>query len=439
MKLQCLAALALGAFTANASASGFALLEQNSDGMGSAYAGGAASAEDASTVYYNPAGLTQLDGDQWAASLQFVNPSLPFSDRNSTSAGKPLSGGNGGNAGAQAWLPSFFLSHGLNERTTFGLGVSVPFGLETDYESGWKGRYYALNTRLQTLNFNPSLAYKINASWSIGGGVDLQYAKADLSSAVDFGLICVGLLRPGACAPSATLPQQADGLSKLTGDSWAWGYNLGVLYSPSRATRFGMAYRSHIDHTLEGDVRFTLPANLPAPLAASPRFANTAATADLRLPDSFSMSVFHQASERLALMADFTWTGWSRFDELRIRFANGSPDNVTQEHWHDTQRISLGALYRYDDTWSYRAGIASDQSPVPDQYRTANIPDNDRIWLTVGTQYRVSKRSRWDFGYAYVFVKGSDINLTSPSQGNLVGNYQSHFDVLSAQYSQAFR
>ncbi len=438
MKLQCLAVLALSAYAANASASGFALLEQNSDGLGSAYAGGAASAESASTVYYNPAGLTQLNGDQWAASLQWVRPSLPFSDRNSTSAGKPLSGGDGGNAGAQALLPSFFLSHALNDRTTFGLGVSVPFGLETDYENGWKGRYYALNTRLQTLNFNPALAYKIDEAWSIGGGVDLQYAKAELSSAVDFGLICVGLLGPGACAPSATLPQQADGVSKVTGDSWAWGYNLGVLYSPTRATRFGMAYRSHINHPLEGDARITKPAALPAPLAASPLFADTGAKASLHLPDTLSLSVLHQASERLALMADFTWTGWSRLDELRIRFANGSPDNVTVEHWHDTQRISLGALYRYNDTWSYRAGIASDQCPVPDPYRTANIPDGDRVWLTVGTQYRVSKRSRWDVGYAYVFVQDTRINLASPLKGNLIGSYQSHFDVLSAQYSQAF-
>lgn len=438
MKQHCLAALAVGAFAANASASGFALLEQNSDGLGSAYAGGAASAENASTVYYNPAGLTKLENDQWVASLHLLSPSLPFSDRNSTSAGKPLSGGNGGNAGVAALVPSFFVSRALTDRMTFGLGVSAPFGLETDYENGWKGRYYALNTRLQTLNINPALAYKINDAWSIGGGVNLQYAKADMSTAIDFGLICAGTLGPAACAPSATLPQQADGVSKVTGDSWAWGYNLGALYSPTRATRFGMAYRSAINHELDGSASFAKPATLPAPLAASPLFANTAAKAAIHLPDTFSLSAFHQASEHLALMADFTWTGWSRLDELRIRFASGAPDNVTTEHWHDTQRIALGALYRYNDTWSYRAGIASDQSPVPDQYRTANIPDNDRTWLTAGTQYRATKHSRWDLGYAYIFVQGAGIKLTSPVKGSLAGNYQSHIEVLSAQYSQDF-
>lgn len=438
MKKRWLAAFVFGAFSGNSSASGFALIEQNADGLGNAYAGGAASAENASTVYFNPAGLTLLEGNQWVASLHVINPSVRFSDRNSTTAGAPLSGGDGESAGHLTVIPNFFFSHELNDRTKFGFGVNTPFGLGTDYKAGWKGRYQALKSDLQTLNLNPSLAYKVNDTWSIGAGLDLQYAKAELSSAVDFGTLCVGLLGAGACAPSNTLPQSADGTTKMTGDGWAWGYNLGILYSPTVDTRYGMAYRSHIDHKLRGDVRFTKPATLPAPLASSLPFSDTSAKADLNVPDIFSLSAFHQASKRWAVMADLTWTGWSRFNELRIRMDNGAPDSVTPENWHDTYRVALGALYRQSDAWSFRLGVAFDQSPVSDQYRTACLPDADRTWLAFGAQYRLSTNSRMDVGYTHLFVKNADINITSATRGNLIGGYQSHSDVLSAQYSQAF-
>lgn len=438
MKTRWLAAFILSAMAGNATASGFALIEQNADGLGNAYAGGAASAENASTVFFNPAGLTRIEGTQWVASLHFINPSLKFSDRNSTTAGAPLSGGNGGNAGDLAVIPNFFFAHELNDKMKFGFGVNTPFGLGTDYETGWQGRYHALKSDLQTLNLNPSLAYKLNDAWSIGGGLSLQYAKAELSNAVDFGTICVGLLGAAACAPSGTLPQKADGTTKMSGDSWAWGYNLGLLYAPTAATRYGMAYRSHIDHQLKGDVRFTKPSTLPAPLANSLLFSDSTANGDLNLPDSFSLSAFHQVNERWAVMADATWTGWSRFNELRIRLDNGAPDSVTPENWNDTHRVSVGALYRQSEAWSFRLGAAFDQSPVSDQYRTARIPDADRTWLAFGAQYRPSRNSRMDIGFTRVYVEDASINSASTTRGNLIGSYQGQSDVLSVQYSQAF-
>lgn len=438
MKSLYWAALVLSILAGNARASGFALIEQNADGLGSAYAGGAAGAENASTVFFNPAGLTRIAGSQWVASVHAINPSIRFSDRGSTTAGAPLTGGDGGNAGGLAVIPNIFYSRDLGDRMTFGLGVNTPFGLATDYDPGWKGRYQALKSDLQTVNLNPSLAYKASDAWSVGGGVSLQYARAELSSAVDFGTICAGLLGVPACAPSGTLPQSADGTSTMTGDSWAWGYNLGILYSPSPETRIGAAYRSHIDQKLKGDVRFTKPAGLPAPLAASPTFGNTGASAELSLPDSLSVSAFHQASERWSLMADLTLTGWSRLKELRVRFDSGAPDNVTQENWHDTYRISVGTIYRHSDTWSFRAGVAFDQSPVPDQYRTARIPDSDRTWLAFGMQYRPAKNSSVDAGYTHVFGKDAGINASPALGGNLVGTYRNDTDVFSVQYVRSF-
>lgn len=414
MKTRWLAAFILSGVAGNAAASGFALIEQNADGLGNAYAGGAASAENASTVFFNPAGLARLEGSQWLASLHFISPSVKFSDRGSTTTG-----GNGGNAGDLAVIPNFYFSTPLNDRTTFGFGVNTPFGLGTDYDPGWKGRYHALKSDLQTLNLNPSLAYKVNETWSIGGGLNLQYARAELTSALNF------------------VPYTGqDGATKMSGDSWAWGYNLGLLYAPTAATRYGMAYRSHIDHKLKGDVSFT---NVPVALAPlAPRFVNTTASGDLNLPDSLSLSAFHQLDERWAVMADVTWTGWSSFNELRIRMDNGAPDSVTPENWRDTHRIALGATYRQSEIWSYRLGAAFDQSPVPDQYRTARIPDSDRTWLALGAQYRPTKNSRLDVGYTHLFIKDAEINLASSTLGNLIGSYQSQTDIVSFQYSQSF-
>jgi len=438
MKPRWLAALILGAAAGNAAASGFALMEQNADGLGNAYAGGAASAENASTVFFNPAGLTRLDGNQWVASLHVISPTTRFTDRNSTTAGAPLTGSDGGNAGNLALIPNFFFSHALDDRTRFGFGVNTPFGLGTDYQEGWKGRYQALKSDLQTLNLNPSLAYQVNDAWSVGGGLNLQYAKAELSSAVDFGIICAGSPLAAACAASGILPQKADGTTKMSGDSWAWGYNLGVIYAPSADTRYGMAYRSHIDHKVKGDIKFTKPATLPAALANSLRFSDTAAKADLNLPDSLSISAFHQVNNRWAVMADLTLTGWGRFNEIRIRPDNGAPDNVTPENWHDTYRVALGALYRQSEAWSFRFGAAFDQSPVSGQYRTARMPDADRTWLAFGAQYRPSKNSHLDVGYTHVFSKDVGINLASTTGGNLIGSYQNHSDILSGQYSKTF-
>lgn len=432
-------ALTFGMLAGDASAAGFALIEQNADGLGLAYAGGAASADNASAVFFNPAGLTRLQGNQWTGALHLILPSAKFANQGSKAAGgAPLGGGNGGDAGVPAAIPNFYLAHDIDERTKFGFGVNVPFGLSTDYESNWVGRYHALKSEVQVVNLNPSLAYRVNDAWSIGGGIDVQYAKAELSNAIDFGTVCMGALGAKLCAPLGLLPQAADGKATVTGDSWGFGYNLGVMAAPRPDTRFGLAYRSRVDHQLNGDARYDKPAAVPAALANSPVFSNAGAKADLNLPGSLSLSVFHQATTRLALMADVTRTYWSRFKELRVRFDNGAPDSVIPENWRDVNRVALGAAYRYDDAWTLRAGTAFDQSPVSDPDRTPRLPDADRIWLGIGVKYQSSKNTGLDIGYAHIFMKEATLNQLSPVRGNLVGSSDNQTNILSLQYTQAF-
>ncbi len=421
-------------------AGGFSLSEMSAASVGNAHAGGAAAAEDLATIYYNPAGLTRLRGRQFMVAGSGIRPSAEFGNRGSVSAvGTPLAGGNGGDAGDWGFVPALYYAMDINPRLRFGIGMQAPFGLKTDYETGWVGRYQALKSELSTVNINPVLAWQVSDSVSLGGGVSAQYINVELSRAIDFGSICAGSIGLATCAPIGFLPQAKDGAVTVKGNDWGYGFNLGALFSPNEFMRFGAAYRSKISHNLSGDARFTQPAGLPAPLAASPTFANTGVRSDVTLPDSFSMSAYVDLNTKWAAMADLTWMHWSRFKELRIRFDNGAPDSVTPEQWRNTWRAALGLSYRYNDAWKLRGGLAYDQSPVPNAFRTARIPDANRRWLALGAQFSPSRFSSWDFGYAHLFVSESSINKAEPPVGGtLTGDYNNDVNILSVQYNRKF-
>lgn len=423
-----------------AHAGGFSLSEMSAASLGNAHAGGAALAEDAGTIYYNPAGLTRMSGRQFMITGSAIRLSAEFANRGSLSAaGTPLTGGNGGDAGSWTAVPSLFYAMDIGSGLRFGLGVHSPFGLVTEYDAGWVGRYQALKSELQTININPVLAYRVNDMFSVGGGISAQYVHVELSRAIDFGSVCVGSLGAGTCAPLGFLPQARDGAVTVKGNDWGYGFNLGAMATPNDKMRFGIAYRSRISHGLSGNADFTKPAGLPAPLAASPTFTDTGATASLDLPDLLSVSGYVELDPKWSAMADLSWLHWSRFKELRIHFNNGAADSVTPEEWRNTYRLALALNYRYNDMWKLRGGVAYDQSPVRSEFRTPRIPDSDRIWLAFGAQFKTSHDGTWDFGYAHLFVKDASINKAEPPVGGtLVGDYSSNVNILSVQYSQTF-
>ncbi len=440
-----------------AHAAGFQLFEQSVSGLGTSFASTAA-AEDASTLWWNPAGMSYLSGTNFTLAGHIVRVTAEFKNEGSRTFlpppnGLPLSGGNGGDAGGVAFIPNFYLTHSVTDKLSLGVGVNSPFGLTTEYDDDWVGRYHAIKSELLVVNINPSIAWKINDAFSIGGGVNLQYAKAELSSAVDFSTVCLGaaaanpLLGPVCAGGGLTVPGNAarDGKATVDGDNWGYGFNLGAVWQIVPSTRVGIAYRSSISQDLEGDIKYK---NVPAAFAAAPplsaAFANTGATASVDLPEIVSLNVYSQIDPSWALMADVTWTRWSRFEEIRVKFDNGAGDSVTTEDWDNSFRVAIGGTYKPSEKWTLRAGVAYDQSPVPDEFRTPRIPDEDRTWVSFGANWKLTQNASLDFGYAHIFVKSASINQPASrpennGRGTLIGEYDNpSVDIISLQYNHRF-
>lgn len=415
-----------------ASAAGFALIEQSASGMGNAFAGGSAAAEDASTIFFNPAGMTYLPDSQLVVSGHAIRPSADFSNNGSHSAlGAPTAGGNGGDAGDLSLIPNIFFSKAITPDIKLGIGISAPFGLKTDYQNGWVGRYQALKSELNTYNINPSISFKATDQLSLGFGISAMHASAVLSNAVDIGTLT------GAPA----LRQNFDGIAHLKGDDWGLGWNAGAIFQFNDTTRLGLAYRSQVHQKLGGNVDFTLPAGTPGALAVA--FPNGAITAKLTLPDSLSGSLFHQLNDKIDVMTDLTWTDWSTFKNLTAIRSSGAVLSNTAENWKNTVRVSAGATYHYSDALKLRGGIAYDESPVPDASRTARIPDNDRTWLAFGASYKITPAADLDVGYTHIFVKSTSINKTTDStlaalRDVVIGSYDSEVNILSVQVTYNF-
>lgn len=393
--LACL--LALG--STQAFSAGFGLSEQSGSGLGNAFAGAAASAEDASTIYFNPAGMTYIEGTQLVGAVHLIKPSGEFHNTAGTASG--------GDIGDLAALPNLYYKRDLTDKVKFGLGVNSPFGLKTEYDLGWAGATKAIKSDLKTININPSIAFKLNDNWSLGIGVSAMWAKAELSQQAGLAV---------------TSP-----LVTVKGDDWGFGVNFGAIYQATESTRLGLAYRSPVKQHLQGDVSSSIA--IPA--------LNTKITADATMPETVSLSLFSNLNDSWDLLADITHTGWSQFNELRIKYAaNGTTFTVTPEHWHDTTRFSIGTNYKYSDTLKLRAGLAYDEEAIDDQYRTARIPGNDRTWLALGAAWQFSPSTKLDAGYAHLFIKDAKINDATGVP--LRGSYDGHADILSMQVTHNF-
>jgi len=430
----------------NVIGAGFSLIEQSVSGLGNAYSGGSASAEDASTIFYNPACMTLLKDQEFIAGMHVIIPYVKFHNEGSIHilqpyTGKPLSGGNGGNGGVTKFIPNIYFSKRLNNRLSVGIGINAPFGLATKYDKDWVGRYHAIESDVCTVNINPAIAYRISENLSVGAGFNLQYIKAKLSNAIDFGTLdFLGKLGLPAHALNL-IPQASDGYAKLEGDSWGVGFNLGILYEFTKSTRMGIAYRSSINQTLDGNVDFS---NVPAGLKPLPIFKDTDAEAEIRLPDSLSISIYHELNPKWITTADFTWTNWRLFEDLIIKYDNpNQPKTITTENWQDSYRCSLGLTYKPSSVLTLKTGTAYDRSAVSSKkYRTPRIPDGDRIWVALGGGYKVSDKVSFDLGYAHLFINNPEISKTPTAEdairGGLKGHFDAYIDIISAQLSIIF-
>jgi long-chain fatty acid transport protein len=472
-------------------AGSFQLSEQSVSGLGTAFAGGAASAEDASTLFFNPAGLARLDYGEFQMGLHAIIPSDEFRDGGSRYNlpgtpfnGLPVVGNNGGNAGINHVLGNMYLSQPILRNSsvgdlTFGVGMFTPFGLETDYSPGWTGRYAALRTKLTTIDIQPTVAWRWDR-FSIGAGLDIQYASARLTQAIDFGLAAQAPLAqfygalpailaakgvpPALIGPTITATRNAytaagfvpggrDGVTEITGDDWSLGFTVGGLFEYRKMGegedgflqdgRIGVSYRSKIDHELEGDAEFRrvplitaagAPVQFPSPGAFQGVFFDQDVMANLELPDILHFSIYQRFARQFAVMGDVTWTHWSRLQQVPIVFASGvTPANVLNINYDDSMRYSLGFEWYACKNLTLRTGIAYDETPIQSpELRTPRIPDNDRFWLAFGAKYSPRDWLDLDIGYTHIFVDDPSSNFTDSQGHQLIGTYNAHVDIVSA-------
>jgi len=462
LPLSCLALLLAAA--PQAAASGFQLRDQSGSGQGNAYAGISAGGSDISSMFFNPAAMMRYDGNQLQFGLTGIAPDSKFSNgaaSRSGGAGAISGPSSTGNIASSAISPTLYGMWTVNPDLKLGLAVNVPFGLTTNYDSGWMGRYQALKSHLETLDIAPSVAYKLDPKWSAGFALVARRAKAELSQGVDLGYQAAGLIQQLGLVNPGIAPGGADGSVDVQGSSWAYGYRLGLIFEPSKTLHFGMGYQSEIRETIKGTATFTLPASIQAGLAGvleangdSPTAqglvaglqaatANSSASALLVLPATISAGMIYDVSSTFSLAVEISQTQWSSFKELRVKFANSAaqPDNYIVENWKDALFIAVGATCHPEGPWTYRAGLALDKTPVPDSTRNPRIPDADRTWVSGGVSYQFTKRFGVDAGYSHLFCKDSSVNLqggtdpTNPAffRGNLSGTYKNSIDVLALQ------
>ncbi|MCK5662761.1 MAG: transporter, partial [Thiotrichaceae bacterium] len=324
--------------------------------------------------------------------------------------GGAMTGGNSGNPSSPSLVPNFYYANALSDRWTVGFAFNVPFGNATEYDSDWAGRYYDTTSSITSINFNPGVGFKVDEMLSIGAGISINYTTLELSQAIDFGSLL-------------GKPQNMDGAAKLEGDDWGVGFNLGILLTFSESTRLGIAYRSHIKLTAVGDADFTVPENIAALVQARGGFTNTTFTLPASLPESISLSLYHQLTPRLAAMTDLTYTRWSRIQEFRSSFDNpAQAESVTAKNWENTWRIAVGFDYSYTPAWRFQAGVAYDENAIPDDTFDPRTPNSETIRVSLGTHYQYSDALSFGVAYSRVMRDEHEIALIDPKKGTLNGD-----------------
>lgn len=369
MKAAAAAVMAVCAASA-AHAAGFMLTEQSAGALGRAYAGVGVDGTDISGVYYNPATMTLHPGTAIQAGFVAVGLDLAFEGHDGTDAQKPVS--ENGQYNTQA-IPHGYISHQLTDNMWIGLAMTVPFGMGTEYKDGWAWNNRGISAEVLTFDFNPNVAWKVSDKLSLGAGMSIQYAAADLKL-------------------------QSSGMySEVDADSLAWGFNLGLMWSPLENLRFGLSYRSRVNHNADGDLELTNPFNGNLVMPALD------ATATLATPAWAMATAAWDVNDFLSLYATFRWTDWSSFDELTIKTNNPMIGDSIKNKWQDTYLVSVGADLRFTNWWTFRAGIGYETSAVDDpKYRTAIIPDADRLWLALGSSFKATENMQIDVSAAWL-------------------------------------
>ncbi|WP_454832733.1 OmpP1/FadL family transporter [Pseudoxanthomonas wuyuanensis] len=449
-------ALALGIAGAlacgQAHASAFQLKENSVKAQGRAMAGSASAYGDASVVANNPAMMSTFTEKTIQADVTAIDLSFEFTGGGNAAAGsalqQPLTGGDGGDAGDLTPVPAsaFILPlSGDFEYLTLGMMVSAPFGLKTDYDRNWVGRYHAVESDVRIIDLTLSASVELSERFSVGVGAIIERSDVTLSNAVDFGsAICranVALCITPDPVNAPYGPQKNDGFAQVEGDDTSFGWLVGVSWRPTDRLSLGYTHRSEIKHEVSGTATFEVPANVSPILAvAAPGQYQPSGPggAKLTLPSVDTFSATFQATDRLALMAEASLTGWESLEEVRIEFGNpAQPDSAEDYNWGDSWFYSIGGEYKLNDRFTLRAGLGRDESPVSLPYRTPRMPDQDRNWYAVGLTWAATDNFEISGNYTRIqLVDDPQVDLVSSSGSRLVGVYDGGADLygISMQY-----
>lgn len=455
------AALALSA--GHALATGFQLNEQSASGLGNAFAAGAAFTDDVTAMWWNPAALSSLDKRQAAAVIHLITPKIEFNNDASQPARNQPLGGDGGDAGGLNVVPNMFVSVPINPQWAFGLGINVPFGLTTEYDDDWIGRFQAIKSQIKTINVNPAISWKPMPNFAVGLGVNYMYLDATLTQAVNYsGALLqagqLGGLPPATLAAIAAVTPGIESKATITADDSAWGWNIGAAWDLTPQVRLAAAYRSKLKFDARGDIDFnnptiSLPPTTPPQLVAAitglsnavnnpptGRLFNRSVQSDIELPDIANFSVLFRINPQWEVMADAQWTGWSSIPELRFNTTPELTPPAIPLEWDDSWKLAVGTSYRYNDQWKARFGIAFDQTPIT-SHPTPRLPDSDRWWIAVGGEYKYSPSLKFDAGFVY--IKGDDApfneNLGDTNTFGLInGSYDASVIIFSLQGVYSF-
>ena len=453
-----LAALGLaiaGALAApqQAHASSFQLKEDTAQSMGRAYAGSATAGGDISVVANAPAAMSDLKGTYFQADVTAINFSANFTGSAHDVLGNRISGGSGGDAGTTMPVPSFFFTTQVADRWHVGASFTVPFGFKTRYDNNWVGRYNTIYSKFESLDGTMSASFDVTDNFSIGGSAIAQRTSATLTNAINFSSVGLALAGPGTSLnlpPSAVyglIPHGTDGLARITGSSWAWGWQVGAYWKLDPQDRFSFNYRSKIRHRLQGTANFDVPQNVStligqlAPVlglnTSNLPFQHTNGTALFTTPAEATASYWHQ-EDKFGFGADVSWTEWDVFKNLTVTYSNPSQPASTQAfNWHNSWYFAFGGDYYLTDKLTLRAGLGYDTTPTTAAYREPRVPDETRKLLSVGLGYKASDRLTLNASYAHIFVNRAAVNgAVSATQDTLTGSFDDagNLFALSAVY-----
>ncbi|ODP97668.1 long-chain fatty acid transporter [Salinivibrio sp. SS3] len=387
-----LVATSLSLLAVQAHSAGFQVSETSVSGLGRAFAGEAAIADNAAVGARNAAALTRFNTTAFSGGLSIIDPDV-HADVEATS---PLTT-DAKDIAPTEYVPNIHIIQPIDDKLAVGFSAFSNFGLSTDYPKDFHAGSIAGSTELVTMNFNPNIAYKLNDQWSIGAGISAIYADAELKRQKG----ALSLQNP----PNGLGGNASDQVAKLTGDGWGFGWNLGLLWEINEDNRFGLTYRSQTDVTLDGKFTDGLPALAGGPTGGGPG-TEVDGELELNLPEIIEFSGFHQLNQQLAVHYSAMYTGWDSLKELKATGSGCSANNNVcfqkEEDWDNSWRYALGATYTMDEQWAFRAGYAYDESPVPAEKRTLSIPDSDRHWWSLGTTYTANENLSVDLGFAYL-------------------------------------